>query len=169
MGLSLPPPYAILFVADLEERILEDIELQPRIRWRCIDDILFTWEHGEDSLKQFIETLNAFHLTINFTAEWSRDVFLDVNIRLRNRQLETGLHIKPTDTHQILDSTSCHLYHCKRSIPYSQALRYNRICSNNEKIDQSCNGLEKWLIERGYSERLVRTHILKEVNLGIAS
>ena len=148
-------------MADLEERILEDIKLQPRIRWRCIDDILFTWEHGEDSLKQFIETLNAFHLTINLTAEWSRDVFLDVNIRLRNRQLKTGQHIKPTDTHQILYSTSCHLYHCKKSIPYSQALRHNRICSNNEKIDQSCNGLEKWLIERDYSERLVRTHILK--------
>ena len=40
------PPYAIIFMADLEERILEDIELQPRIWWRYIDDIFFylgTW------------------------------------------------------------------------------------------------------------------------------
>ena len=77
---------------------------------------------------------------------------LDVNVRLRNRQLETDLHIKPTDTHQFLDSTSCHPYHCKKSIPYSQALRYNRICSDNKKFDQCCNDLEKWLMERGYSE-----------------
>ena len=119
-------------MADLEERILEDIELQPRIRWRYIDDTFFIWEHGEDSLKQFIETLNAFHPTIKFTAEWSREEinFLDVNVRLRNRQLETDLHIKLTDTHQFLDSTFCHPYHCK--IPYSQALIYNRICSDNE-------------------------------------
>ena len=77
---------------------------------------------------------------------------LDVNVRLRNRQLETDLHIKPTDTHQFLDSTSCQLYHCKKSTPYSQALRYNRICSDNKKFDQFCNDLEKWLMERGYSE-----------------
>ena len=57
----------------------------------------FIWEHGEDSLKQFIETLNAYHPTIKFTAEWSKEEinFLDVNVRLRNGQLETDLHIKP--------------------------------------------------------------------------
>ena len=85
-------------MADLEERILKDIELKPRIWWRYIDDIFFIWEHGEDSLKQFIETLNACHPTIKFTAEWPKEKpnFLDVSITLRNRQLETDLHIKLT-------------------------------------------------------------------------
>ena len=162
-GTKFAPPYTIIFMADLEERILEDIEQQPHIWWRYIDDIFFIWEHGEDSLKQFIETLNACHPTIKFTAEWSKEDinFLDVNVRLKNRQLETDLHIKPTDIHQFLHSTSCHLYHCKKSIPYSQALRYNRICSDNKKLDQRCNDLEKWLMERGYHERMVRTQILK--------
>ena len=101
--------------------------------------------------------------TIKFTAEWSKEEinFLDVNVRLRNRQLETDLHITPTNTHQILDSTSCHPYHCKKSIPYSQALRYSRICSDNKKFDES---LEKWLKERGYSKRMVRTQILKAIS-----
>ena len=40
-------------------------------------------------------------------------------------------------------------------------MRYNRICSDNEKLNQRCNDLEKWLMERGYNERLVRTQILK--------
>ena len=71
------------------------------------------------------------------------------------------IYIKPTDTPQFLNSTSCHPYHCKKSIPYSQALRYNKVCSDNEKFDQRCNDLEKWLIKRGYSERMVRTQILK--------
>ena len=82
-------------------------------------------------------------------------------MKLRNRQIETDLHIKPTDTHQFLDSTSCHPYHCKKSIPYGPALRYNRIFSDNENFDQLCNDLEKWLMERGCSERMVRTQILK--------
>ena len=130
-------------MADLEERILKNIELKPRIWWRYINDIFFIWEQEEDSLKQFIETLNACHPTTKFTAEWSKEEinFLDVNLRLRNRQLETDLHIKPTETHQFLDSTSCHSYHSKKSIPYS-ALRYNRIYSDNKKFDQRCNDLD---------------------------
>ena len=120
---------------------------------------------NEKTLKQLrgTATFNACHLTIKFTAEWSKEGinFLDVNVRRRNRQLETDLHTKPTDTHQFLDSTSCHPYHCKKNIPYSQALRSNRICSVNKKFDQRCNDLEKWLMERGYSERMVRTQILK--------
>ena len=87
--------------------------------------------------------------------------FMPVKVRLRNSQLETDLHIKPTDTHQFLDSTSCHPCHCKKSIPYSQALRYNRICFDNEKFDRRCNDLEERLMERGYSERMVRTQVLK--------
>ena len=35
------------------------------------------------------------------------------------------------------------------------------ICCDNEKFDQRCNDLEKWLMERSYSERIVRTQILK--------
>ena len=150
-------------MADLEEKNLQEIELQPSRWWRYIDDTFFIWEHGEDSLKQFIETFNAFHPTFKFRVELSREEinFLDGNVKLRNRQLESDLYIKPTDTHQFLDSTSCHPYLFRKSVSYSQSLRYNRICSDNEKFDQRCNDLEKRLMERGYSERLVRTYILK--------
>ena len=49
----------------------------------------------------------------------------------------------------------------QKSIPYSQALRLNRICSSNAFFDQRCIELEHWLHERGYSERVVRQEILK--------
>ena len=68
---------------------------------------------------------------------------------------------KPTDTHQFHDWTSCHASQCKKSIHYSQALRYNRIYLDNKRFDQRCNNLEKWLMERDYNERMVRTQILK--------
>ena len=44
-------------------------------------------------------------------------------------------------------------------MPYSQALRLNRICSKNELFDKRCNDLEKYLLERGYSEKMVRKEI----------
>ena len=49
----------------------------------------------------------------------------------------------------------------QKGIPYSQALRLNRICSNNEFFDKRCNDLEKYLLERGYSEKMVRKKIIR--------
>ena len=70
------------------------------------------------------------------------------------------MFVKPTDTHQYLDASSCHPAHCKNSIAYSQALRLNRICSETSSFDHRCNELESWLIKRGYDEKLVRNKIL---------
>ena len=87
------------------------------------------------------------HSTIKFTAQYSKEEvnFLDINIKLIDEELKTDLFVKPTDMHQFLDPASCHPYHCKKRIPYSQALRLSRICSDNEIFDRHCNDLEKWL------------------------
>ena len=71
------------------------------------------------------------------------------------------MFVKPTDTHQILDLTSCHPYHCKKGIPYSQTLRINRISSDNSNFGRRCNELESWLFEKGYSEKMVRKQVLR--------
>ena len=71
--------------------------------------------------------------TIKFTANDSREKirFLNVEVIKKGKQLVTDLYIKPTDTHQYLDASSCHAFHSKKSIPFSQALRLNRIFSEN--------------------------------------
>ena len=104
-----------------------------------------------------------FHPTIKFTAEYSKEKvnFLDLNIKVIDRELKIDLFVKTTDTHQFLDPTSSHPYHCKKGIPYSQALRLNRICSDNANFDKRCNNLEKWLTERSYNEKMVRNQILR--------
>ena len=104
-----------------------------------------------------------YHPTIKFTTEYSKEEvnFLDLNIKSIDGELKTDLFVKPTDTHQFLDPTSSHPYHCKKGIPYSQALRLNRICSDNTNFDKRCNDLEKWLMERGYNEKMVRNQILR--------
>ena len=98
--------------------------------------------------KKFIEILNAFLLTIKPSVKCSKVQinYLDVNVRLKNSQIEIDSRIKKTDTHQLLDSTSCQPYHCNKSISFGKALRYSRIYSENEKFDQSFNDLEKWLM-----------------------
>ena len=46
-------------------------------------------------------------------------------------------------------------------MPYNQALRLNLICSQNDSFDKRCNDLERFLLERGYSSKLVRKEILR--------
>ena len=139
IGTKFAPPYSILFIAELEEEILSEIELKPYLWWRYIDDIFFLWEHGEEKLKKFIEYLNDKHPTIKFTAEWSQTSinFLDVSVSLTDGKITTDLYVKATDSHQYLHSSSCHPYHCKKGIPYSQALCLNRICSDPVSFDRS--------------------------------
>ena len=131
IGTKFAPPYSILFMAELEEEIIKESAYKPHLWWRYIDDIFYLWEHGENKLKSFIDKISKVHPTITFTAEWSKTSinFLDVTVSLIEGVIETDLYVKPTDSHQNLQSSSCHPFHCKKGIPYSQALRLNRICS----------------------------------------
>ena len=70
--------------------------------------------------------------------------FLNVTVSPIDGQTETDLYVKPRDSRQYLQSFSCHPYHCKKSI-----------------FDIHCNNLEKWVTERGYSEKIVRKEIVK--------
>ena len=75
--------------------------------------------------------------------------------------IETDFFVNLTDSHPYLQSSSCHPFHCKKGIPYSQVLRLNRICSETNSFDKRCNDLERFLLERGYGSKLVRKEILR--------
>ena len=64
----------------------------------------------------------------------------------------TDLYTKQTDTHQLLHRSSCHPYHTKKGIPYGQALRIRRNCSEDSMFDERMGVLKSWLIGRGYHE-----------------
>ena len=112
-------------MGELEKKILKDCDKKPLTWWRYIDDIFMLWQHGEKELERFLEFLNCCHPTIKYTADYSREEILYIIYILYNRDI---LYIKPKDTHQYLRASSCHVYHSKKSLPYSQALRLNRIC-----------------------------------------
>ena len=117
IGTKFVPPYAVLFMAVLEEKTLSEVKKKPSVWWRYIDDIFFIWEYGEESLKEFINEINSFHSTIKFTAELSKEKvnFLDVEVTLKDGVLPTDLFVKPTDIHQFLDPTSCHFIIVKKA------------------------------------------------------
>lgn len=115
-------------MSDVEEKILENFDLKPYV-WRGYIYIFFIWQHGVETLNAFIKSLNEFDSTIKLTVDNSEKPteFLDVTINIKNGVLKTGLFVTPTNTHQYLESSSCHPYHCKKGILYSQALWLNKM------------------------------------------
>ena len=116
-------------------------------------------------LKLFINDTNSFHPSITFTANWTKEkaIFLDVEVTLQNDVLSTDLFVKNTDAYQYWDPTSCFPHCCKIDIPFSQKLRRNRICSSSNSFDKQCNELKEWLLEKNYSEKLYGNSPLKKV------
>ena len=112
----MAPPYAIIFMGDLEERILKDWSFKPLVWWRYIDDIFLLWQHGEEKLKEFQDILNRYHPGIKFTSTYSRERidFLDLEIIKEGNRLLTDVFVKSTYTHQYLHATFCHAYHSKK-------------------------------------------------------
>ena len=104
--------------------------------------------------------------TIKFTSDASKTTvnFLDVKISLKDGKFSTDLFVKPTDTHQFLHPSSCHPFHCKKAIPFSQALRLNRICSSDDEFENRCEDLYDWLRDRGYKHKLVEDQIRRACN-----
>ena len=71
-GTNMAPPYAIIFMGDLEKKILKDCGKKPFTWWRYIDDIFMLWQHGEKELEKFLKFRNCHHPTIKLTANYSR-------------------------------------------------------------------------------------------------
>ena len=167
IGTKFAPPYAILFLERFEDRAIENYNLRPWVWWRYIDGCFLIWEHGEEALKEFISYLNDIHPSIKFTFKYSRDSieFLDVLVSKERDSLSTDLFVKETDTHQYLHYNSCHPFHTKKGIPYGQALRIRRICSDEGTFTQRISKLRDWLFNQSYDRNLIETQINKVLDI----
>ena len=71
IGTKFAPPYACIFMDELEEEFLEGEMVKPLIWLRYIDDIFFIWTGSEEELFAFLGRLNSFSPGIKFTHEIS--------------------------------------------------------------------------------------------------
>ena len=55
IGTKFAPPYAILFIGYLEDKILNSLVETPLVWWRYTDVIFMIWQHGEETLKEFFK------------------------------------------------------------------------------------------------------------------
>ena len=97
------------------------------------------WNNSEKSLVTFYNSLNNFHSTIKFEINYStvKVNFLDTTVYIEDYLIKTTLYTKPTDKKQYLAYSSNHPRHIMKAIPYSQALRYKRIITDNEILKKT--------------------------------
>jgi hypothetical protein len=163
MGTPMAPSYANIFMTAVETKILLEYEkqtgLKPMIWYRFLDDIIFIWPHGEQSLKEFLDYMqefgekNFFKTSLKFTFEYGRKVpFLDTTVSLEDGQVVTDLFCKKTDAHLYLRNDSCHPKNCLKGLAKGEFLRVKRICSSEENFKKRASELKGFFIKRGFQE-----------------
>ena len=93
----MTPTYGIIFLGDIEERFFSDCDISSPVWWEYINDIFMLWQLGKKELKKFLEILNSYHPTINFTTNYLRDriSFLDAEVIGKANRLVNYLYKKP--------------------------------------------------------------------------
>ncbi|XP_046409097.1 uncharacterized protein LOC124173978 [Ischnura elegans] len=84
MGSPLSPAIANLFMEDFEEKALQSASLRPRYFFRYVDDTFVIWQHGRNTLDDFLSHMNQQHPNIKFTMEEENNnciPFLDILIQ----------------------------------------------------------------------------------------
>ena len=110
MGTKMAPAYANLFMAELEEKLLENYPTKPILWKRYIDDVLCIWPGKQEDLDTFVQYLNRSHQTIKFTYESSplNVDFLDITIYkgegyICHKKLDIKPFFKKTNKFQYLE------------------------------------------------------------------
>ena len=165
MGTVAAPSYANIFMGSFEEKfIYPAISNDCLFYARYIDDIFLIYTGDECKLEEFFRNINRVHDSIKFEYVKSSVsiAFLDTLIYIDDdRKLQTTLYNKPTDSHNYLHYNSAHPRHLRYNLPYSQALRIRRICSEADELDKQNQSLTKHFRKRNYPSDLITSQITK--------
>ena len=143
IGTKFAPPYACIYMEEVETEFLKTQRLKPLIWLRFIDDIFFIWTYGEENLKNFMEDFNNFKPNLKFTFQSS----------------------VTTETFKINHRLTCddkclvYLFTCKTcSKQYTGEttdqfrLRWNNYKSNDRKFKRGEPCMQEHLFEHFYSD-----------------
>ena len=124
MAVNLTNLFMRKFETDLRNGHRNKYNKSPGIWLRYIDDIFFTWDHDESSLKHYISFCNSYSANLNMTPKISFEAdysmshvyFLNTKCKFNAHTLATELYLKPSASFQYLHRTSSHPHHTFRSI-----------------------------------------------------
>ena len=168
MGTRCAVSYANIFMHKRDTEILDLLQHLIIHYKRYIDDIFFIFFGTTQELLHQFSTINELHPTIKYSIEYSHTHinFLDTTIHIgQNRKLYSTLYKKPTDTNALLHYQSYHPDTTKRSIIYTQALRYRRLITDDDQLLLELRNLHTILRARGYPKPVIDKQFARIKNL----
>ena len=163
MGTIYAPTYANIFMVEFEQKYIYPLIKDKSIFFfRYIDDIFMVWTKSETQLKDFMNELNEKYPSIKFDYkfDWKQIEFLDPLVRIdQQNKLQTTLFQKSSERQNFLDAKWEHPSSLKKNIPYSQALRIERIFSTFQDYHSHSRKLINQLVDKGYKKDVVLQQI----------
>lgn len=163
MGKKFAPAFANLYMCFWEETVFVKCQTLPSLYLRYLDDIFGIWVNSMREFECFLESLNTHHpaITISHNIQREKLEFLDTQVFFvpsegQTKSLATKVFFKETDRHALLHKASYHPKHTFRGIIKSQLIRFNRICTLGEHVEEATTILFGALGPRGYSKRFLR-------------
>jgi hypothetical protein len=135
MGSLLSPVIVNFYMEDHKKAALESAPLKPRFWFHYVDDTFVIWQYGPDKLKDFLQHLNSFHQSIQFTMETESEghlPFLDLDIYRRpDGSLGHKVYRKPTHSNLYLNAKSHHHPSNKQAVLSTLIHRAKALCDED--------------------------------------
>ena len=173
MGSPLSPLLCSMFMEEFYTSYVTQMDTQPHIWKRYVDDVFIFWTLGEDSFKLFFEELNRGHPSIKFTYEVeSNNVlsFLDVEVHRQDVVGDVSLSVfrKKTHTGRYSNFYSNLSLSVKAGIIKTLVARAMRICAfNYEALNKELSRLRDDFVDNGYPISFVNKQISQQMKKGI--
>ena len=118
------------------------------------------WTQSDEELQSFLSRTNNLYPSIKFTYEIynTTSTLLVLYWKVNNPQIYTPN--LPTLIKTFL-SSRCHPPRVTKSISYSQALRFRRICSDDKSLKKRLGQLKNHLKRRGYQQSIMKKSLNK--------
>jgi len=168
MGRIYTPSAANIYLKKIYDLATHTPSINPLLYFRFLDDIFGVWPGTVAQLKEYEAHLNTLIPCIKVTFSYNNYTieFLDTFIYKHTHSnslttLQTKVHFKPTDTHQLLHRSSFHPQHTFKSVIKSEFIRFKRISSTYSHYSFASSILIHSLTSRGYNKSLLRKQKLK--------
>ena len=142
MGNNLAPPFAILYMHDLESSLLRSAPASPVLYKRYIDDVFIVWNLGPELLQSFLDHFNNADPNIKFThqsTELTGSInFMDTTVHVSpDGSISYELYRKPCHSGLVSDYNSSVPNQQKKAIASSEFLRAVRLSSDADTLKRS--------------------------------